>query len=200
MKLDAIVKVPGPSHQRQYSCVRAPLPEAGLLHANTRSAADIANTAALFTAYFCVMQQCEGPVWSLIVNMLSCVWENEFCFQTLVVTRSCPQQAQWQPGPVPGPGLWLVSSASAGFWLADAPPSPGDSWPLGQSLCITCKYLGPRIYCANPVVSRLPTSRWQTRQSFKTWSFGVVGFIKISIWFIKTSFQGALNCAGFNTI
>ena len=146
------------------------------------------------------MQQWEGPGWGLVVNMLSCVWENEFCFPTLVVTRSCPQQVQWQPGLVGG--FWPLIGQLGLSWplIGWGLTSPGDSWPLGQSLCITCKYLGPRIYCANPVVSRLPTSRWQTRQSFKTWSFGVVGFIKISIWFIKTSFQGALNCAGFNTI
>ena len=88
----------------------------------------------------------KGPVWGLIVNMLSCVWENEFCFQTLVVTRSCPQQAQWQPGPTHGPGLWLVSSASPGPWLADRPPSPCDSWPLGPSHSVLLANISGREY------------------------------------------------------
>ena len=85
--------------------------------------------SAFHCILYSVMQQFEGACLGLIVNMLSCVWENEFCFQTLVVTRPCPQQAQWQPGQTPGPGLWLVSSASPGPWLADLAPSSGDSWP-----------------------------------------------------------------------
>ena len=147
-------------------------------------AAVITNNCSTFT--------CRSlAVWRVklefIANMLSCARENEFCFQTLVVTRSCPQQVQWQPGltPVSQPPIGQSDSVLASDWLTASPALV----TADQSLCITCKYPGRKYIVQTQPWGACQQGDDRPQQIFKTWTFGVVGFIKISIWFIKNKFS-----------